>query len=312
MSTIAEKYGNPGECDDEGFDPYADSVGPGIYGGIVERDEQGRIVIGKQYQNHNPRPGPVYNGGGYTKIVRALGNALVLTKLLEQSPHLVNDISTGGAQPLHNCGMSTRNQAQTSILIEQGADIEALDTYGYTPLHRMASNNLAIGAQLLLDAGADPLNRGGSGELPIEIAKSSRARDVLRVLQGATKRTTTSPVVEIVIQGSGESSVDGTYRARSADSMPPGFAAVCVASGWDVDQTWSALNGNSTWYESSNAAYVYYNQSDGHWWVDKEDGAGVFKARAPAHAPPATGWKALDKKYEPLPTHVGIFRRILS
>ena len=29
------------------------------------------------------------------------------------------------------------------VLIDAGADIEALDTYGYTPLHRMASNNLA-------------------------------------------------------------------------------------------------------------------------------------------------------------------------
>lgn len=31
-----------------------------------------------------------------------------------------------------------------------------MDTYGYRPLHRMASNNLAIGAKALLDAGADP------------------------------------------------------------------------------------------------------------------------------------------------------------
>lgn len=33
---------------------------------------------------------------------------------------------------------------------------EAVDTYGYRPLHRMASNNLAIGAEALLRAGADP------------------------------------------------------------------------------------------------------------------------------------------------------------
>ena len=56
---MAEKYGQPGETDNEGFDPYADSVGPGIYSGIVARDEQGQIVVGKQYQNHNPNPGPV-------------------------------------------------------------------------------------------------------------------------------------------------------------------------------------------------------------------------------------------------------------
>ena len=30
---IAEKYGLPGGTDPEGFDPYADTVGPGIYSG---------------------------------------------------------------------------------------------------------------------------------------------------------------------------------------------------------------------------------------------------------------------------------------
>ena len=67
------KYGAPGKTDSEGFDPYADTVGPGIYGGIVERESKtGEIVIGRQYQNHNTRPGPVYAGGGYTKVVQAL------------------------------------------------------------------------------------------------------------------------------------------------------------------------------------------------------------------------------------------------
>ena len=100
---MAEKYGNPGETDDEGFDPYAgclrcfqpsspqrhhpatpscrcalkpvhhaDSVGPGIYGGKVKRDDQGNVIIGKQFQNHNPTPGPVYAGGGYTAMSKAL------------------------------------------------------------------------------------------------------------------------------------------------------------------------------------------------------------------------------------------------
>ena len=27
-----------------------------------------QVVIGKQYQNHNSRPGPVYAGGGYTPV----------------------------------------------------------------------------------------------------------------------------------------------------------------------------------------------------------------------------------------------------
>lgn len=76
------------------------------------------------------------------------------------------------------------------FLIAHGADLEAVDTYGYTPLHRMASNNLAIGAAALLDAGADPKGLKGSGVAdtkrtpsPMEVAASARARDVVAVLQ---------------------------------------------------------------------------------------------------------------------------------
>jgi hypothetical protein len=35
----------------------------------------------------------------------------------------------------------------------------------------MASNNLAVGAKALLDAGADPAFRGGSGQAALDVAK---------------------------------------------------------------------------------------------------------------------------------------------
>ena len=96
--------------------------------------------MGQQYQNHNPNPGPVYSGGGYTPISMAIAKfhqeaaaywaaasapsaaatplapgvlpetATTLGKLLAQHPDLVNDVSTGGALPLHTCGMSRDNQ----------------------------------------------------------------------------------------------------------------------------------------------------------------------------------------------------------
>jgi ankyrin repeat protein len=69
--------------------------------------------------------------------------------------------------------------------IEAGGEIEAIDTYGYHPLHRMASNNLAIGAQALIDAGADVFARTDRGETPIAIARSAGAGDVLSVLTAA-------------------------------------------------------------------------------------------------------------------------------
>merc|ERR1711915_1032663 len=108
--SMAKKYGLPGETDSEGFDPYADSVGPGIYGGVVKRDENGEVVVGAQYQNHNPRPGPVYAGGGYTPMSNALRlGEDAIKPLLDKFPDLVNEVTTGGATPLHMCGMGRDN-----------------------------------------------------------------------------------------------------------------------------------------------------------------------------------------------------------
>merc|ERR1719162_2033459 len=189
---MADQYGTPGETDREGFDPYTDSVGAGIYGGIVKRHPaSGEIVVGSQYQNHNPQPGPVYAGGGYTPSTLMLDDvSKKLISLLDKYPDLVNDVTTGGAQPLHMCGMSRNKQHAVRELVRRGADIEALDTYGMTPLHRMASNNLADGAEALLKAGADPNNAGGIGATPLTIGTQSQGRDVMAVIQkyaGSTK-----------------------------------------------------------------------------------------------------------------------------
>jgi hypothetical protein len=184
---LAEKYGLPGATDNEGFDPYRDTVGPGIYSGSVKRDPEGRVITGKQYQNHNPNPGPVYDGQGYSLMAKAIQSGPdTVSKILTDFPDLVGEISTGGATPLHSCGMSRQGQQSTQILFDLGADINAVDTYGYKPIHRMASNNLAIGFRALVAAGADPNERTGkpyAGETAVSIARQSHALDVLEVVR---------------------------------------------------------------------------------------------------------------------------------
>ena len=168
-----------------GFDPYADTVGPGIYGGSVKRDPStGEIEIGRQYQNHNHLPGPVYDGNGYSLMSRAISKGPEKVKeLLADFPQLVSEVTTGGATPLHVCGMSQSGQLSTQVLIDAGADIHALDTYGYTALARMASNNLEIGGEALIKAGADPNKSAEGVRTPFEIAQSSRAIKFLMMLK---------------------------------------------------------------------------------------------------------------------------------
>ena len=319
---MAEKYGTPGNTDDEGFDPYADSVGAGIYGGTVKRRESdGGVVIGAQYQNHNSRPGPVYAGGGYTPVSKAIAafatelqsgkaaseDATTLGALLDAHPDLVNDVSTGGAVPLHTCGMSRANQLATAFIIRRGGDIEAIDTYGYTPLDRMASNNLGVGARALLAKGADPRSAHGGGEGPRRIAQASEARDVLRALSDhgdVCVETESAAVTSLRVFSSTRPAVAGVYvRRGEKGSVPAGFAEVCEANGWDVATTWEKLNGGAggAWFaheagESANRSYVYRNAQDGCWWIDGPDGLGVFKAPGPPRAPPGASirWRALD------------------
>jgi hypothetical protein len=80
--------------------------------------------------------------------------------------------------------MSQKGQFSTQVLIDAGADIHALDTYNYNALHRMASNNLDVGAECLVRAGLDPNYRPpDSNSSPIDIAKSSRAIKFLMAMQ---------------------------------------------------------------------------------------------------------------------------------
>lgn len=68
---------------------------------------------------------------------------------------LANIVMTGGARPLHMCGMSRGGDASSLIaaLIKYGADVNAKDNYELTPLDRLASNNVA-GSTLLREHGA--------------------------------------------------------------------------------------------------------------------------------------------------------------
>jgi len=306
-SGMAEKYGTPGKTDREGFDPYADSVGAGIYGGIVKRHaDSGEIVIGRQYQNHNPRPGPVYAGGGYTPSTKMLDDVDgKMIPLLDKYPDLVNDVTTGGAQPLHMCGMSRDKQYAVRYLVERGADVEALDTYGMTPLHRMASNNLAAGAKALLEAGANALYEGKIGATPMSIARGSAAHAVIDVLKGAEKKSSVGSkenVVRVNVMNSKEvPEINGDYFPKNPKEIPSGFASVCENQGWNTQDMWAKLNGldpiADTWFaHGENESYIYWNRNDGKWWIDGPDGNGVWIVEGPSHAPPAHGWAHVMSK----------------
>ena len=129
--------------------------------------------------------GPVYAGGGYTPTIKKIQNNNIkeLEEWFDKYPDLVNEVTTGGATPLHMCGMSKFGESATTTIIKYGGNIDAYDTYGFQPIHRMSSNNLAIGIEALIIAGSNPLVKTLNGETALQIAKLSRAKDAVNVLQ---------------------------------------------------------------------------------------------------------------------------------
>merc|ERR1712070_211832 len=112
-----------------------------------------------------------------------------------------------------------------------------------------------------------------------------------------------APLQKIIIAGSGVNLVNGAYVATPATEVPRGFNGVCVEQGWNTSQMWQKLNAGKTWFKAENEAYIYWNHADRHWWIDRPDGAGVYKALGPDHTPPQDGWKLLGS-YAPAPTQV--------
>ena len=158
-----------------------DVVGAGVYGGIVKRRAGGLIIEGDEWPEDNRAPpahNPVHSRGpyldfskhtaanrGYSHIATVImsGNARLLEALLksagseEQRRKLANLVMTGGARPLHMCGMSRGGDASEliQVLIDAGADVNAKDNYEMTPMDRLSSNSVR-GNQLLRQHGAVP------------------------------------------------------------------------------------------------------------------------------------------------------------
>jgi len=64
-------------------------------------------------------------------------------------------------------------------LIERGADINSIDSYGRTPLHIGSICNASAGVSLLLEAGADRTVKDRGGFTPPELAKQHNAAEVV-------------------------------------------------------------------------------------------------------------------------------------
>jgi ankyrin repeat protein len=90
-----------------------------------------------------------------------------------------------GAQPLHYAADGSPGSAHwnpdaqaatVAYLIEAGADPNAIDGNGVTPLHRAVRTRCAAAVSALLDGGADPHHQNSHGSTPMTLATQNSGR----------------------------------------------------------------------------------------------------------------------------------------
>ncbi|MBN2446205.1 MAG: ankyrin repeat domain-containing protein, partial [Phycisphaerae bacterium] len=119
----------------------------------------------------------------------SLGKTEDVKRFLAEDPGLVHATMKQGGSPLH---WAARGGAEVvELLLARGADPNAADRQGNTPLHFAADSGRADAAIVLLKAGADVNARGSSRWTPLLMAARQGRTAVAEVLVKAGARLTT-------------------------------------------------------------------------------------------------------------------------
>jgi ankyrin repeat protein len=138
-----------------------------------------RCVIGPIRQSPNPYffeaiAHYMYAGDTALHMAAAAHSCEIAQTLLDKGADCLAK-NRRGAQPLHyaadaNAGNPAAQAATIACLIRAGADPNATDKSGVTPLHRAVRTRSATAVEALLVGGARPRSKNGSGSTPLHLA----------------------------------------------------------------------------------------------------------------------------------------------
>jgi ankyrin repeat protein len=114
----------------------------------------------------------------------AFGRVARLADLFSAEPELARSWSEDGFTPLH-LACFTGGAEATRLLVERGADLEALSTASFAKVRPLGTAAFARdhdSALVLLEAGADPNGPGEGGFTPLHTAAQNGDVELVRLL----------------------------------------------------------------------------------------------------------------------------------
>jgi ankyrin repeat protein len=101
----------------------------------------------------------------------------------------------------------TNNTDSIKVLIKAGADINCVDSLGYTPIHLVIFNNSIASVKLLIKLGANVNCANNFGETPFLIASVIGCKEIVKMLIKAggyhficTHKERTMSLIEFIIE----------------------------------------------------------------------------------------------------------------
>ena len=145
-------------------------------------------------------------------LAAANGKNEVIEILLDVDASNINDVDNKGNTPLHWASMKDRADT-VSLLIENGADIEAKDVDNWTALHYAAAFASLQTVEALVDNGADKNSLTKDGNIPVNYAKDETIKTYLS--GGKIDREDTEEVVEEETTETEETATENTEASET-------------------------------------------------------------------------------------------------